>query len=476
MSSRLQLFVLLRLFLRLFLRGRPRSERAAARTGLAGRFALMMIVHACVGGVALLFWWLGPFEMSASLHAMTFLMVGMMLASSSGTLLFNAEEADILLHRPVVPRVLLAAKVSVLIAVGFALALALNLTGFALGIFGRNGTWLYLPVHLVTLAFEVTFAASLVTLAYGLCLRWFGREKLDNFITTAQVIVAVVAMVGGQLVPHLLKDADPLRMKSALHWLVLLPPAWFGGLDALLTGRESSITVVVLAALAVGMTAAVAWLAFTRLAGSYAEGLMALNEAGPAATKPGGKHGRVIRRVLRFPPVRFWLRDPVERAAFHLTAAELARARDVKLRVYPQLAQLAVFPLIFLVGTSSRRHFGSSIFSALPVSFVGAMLSTMIFSSIEMLRFSDHWRGAELFRVVPIESPARLFHGARKAMLLLLCWPLAIALTLLMIVWKGVAGGALASPAWIHCDACIRPAPRHPPHARPILRTPRTHP
>ena len=202
--------------------GRARSG-AAARTGLAGRLCAHAGRSRVVGGVALLFWWLGPFEMSASLHAMTFLMVGMMLASSSGTLLFNAEEADILLHRPVSPRVLLAAKVSVLILVALVLALALNLAGFALGIFGRNGTWLYLPVHLVTLALEVTFAASMVTLAYGLCLRWFGREKLDNFITTAQVIVAVVAMVGGQLVPHLLRDVDPLRMKSALHWLVLLP-------------------------------------------------------------------------------------------------------------------------------------------------------------------------------------------------------------------------------------------------------------
>ena len=149
---------------------------------------------------------------------------------------------------------------------------------------------------------------------------------------------------------------------------------------------------------------------------------MALNEAGPGAVKPGGRHGRVIGRILALAPIRYWLRDPVERAAFQLTAAGLVRARDVKLRVYPQLAQLAVFPLIFLVGTSSRRHGDPGGFSALPIAFVGAMLSTMIFNSIEMLRFSDHWRGAELFRLVPLESPARLFHGARKAMLLLLCW------------------------------------------------------
>ncbi len=42
---------------------------------------------------------------------------------------------------------------------------------------------------LVALVLQVVFAASLVTLAYGLCLRWFGRERLDNFITAAQVMV-----------------------------------------------------------------------------------------------------------------------------------------------------------------------------------------------------------------------------------------------------------------------------------------------
>ncbi len=57
-----------------------------------------------------------------------------------------------------------------------------------------------------------------------------------------------------------------------------------------------------------------------------------------------------MERLADFPGLGWWLRDPVERAAFLLTAAQLTRTRDVKLRVYPQIAQFTVYPLIFAVG------------------------------------------------------------------------------------------------------------------------------
>ena len=41
------------------------------------------------------------FALSVYLHAMTFVFLGMFVASSAGEVLFNKEEADILLHRPV---------------------------------------------------------------------------------------------------------------------------------------------------------------------------------------------------------------------------------------------------------------------------------------------------------------------------------------------------------------------------------------
>ncbi|MFN0129276.1 MAG: hypothetical protein ACKV19_21620 [Verrucomicrobiales bacterium] len=434
--------VLCGLFLKLFLRGRPRSKADAAGSGVALRIGGLLMLYALLGVVAVSTWRLGVFERSTTLHAFTLMMVGIMMAGSSGTLLFNAEEADILLHRPVTPRALLGAKVWVMVVMGVALAVSLNLVGLGLGVFGRGGTWLFAPAHLLALVLQVVFAASLVTLAYGLCLRWFGRERLDNFITAAQVMVAVGAMVGGQLVPRALAKMDSQAMEEAMRWMVVLPPSWFGALVAVLTGDAITPFTLALALWGIVATALVAWLALHRLATSYGEGLMALNEAGPGARRPGAGHGRWVGRVASWPIVRRWLADPVEHAAFTLTAAGLLRARDVKLRIYPQLAQLCAYPLVFLVAAPGRSHVHGE-GAGFGVAFAGAMASTMVFNTLEMLRFSDHWRGADIFRLAPLASPAPLFHGTRKAVLLLLCGPVTITLACVLVLWKGWSGGAL---------------------------------
>jgi hypothetical protein len=114
----------------------------------------------------------------------------------------------------------------------------------------------------------------------------------------------------------------------------------------------------------------------------------------------------------------------------------------VKLRIYPQLAQLCAYPLVFLVAAPGRTHANGE-GAGFGVAFAGAMAATMIFNTLEMLRFSDHWRGAEIFRLAPLESPALLFHGTRKAVLLLLCGPVMAALTLVLLLWKGWSGGAM---------------------------------
>jgi len=162
--------VLCRLFLKLFLRGRPRSKAAATGSGVVFRLVGLLVLYMLLGVVAIGTWKLGVFERSTTLHAFTLMMVGIMMAGSSGTLLFNVEEADILLHRPVTPRALLGAKVWVMVVMGVTLAVSLNLIGLILGVVGENGTWLFVPAHLAALVLQVAFAASLVTLAYGLCL------------------------------------------------------------------------------------------------------------------------------------------------------------------------------------------------------------------------------------------------------------------------------------------------------------------
>src|SRR5947209_18895741 len=150
----------------------------------------------------------GLFIYAGLLHALAFLIVGMNLATTGGQLLFNPEEAEVLLHRPIEPRSLLSAKLQTIGFFSLAMAVAINCAGLVIGVLDTTAGWRFLPAHLLSLALEVLFTTGSIVLAYNLCLRWFGRERLDNFMTGVQVLLAVGIMGAGQIVPRMLRGLD----------------------------------------------------------------------------------------------------------------------------------------------------------------------------------------------------------------------------------------------------------------------------
>ena len=418
-----------RLFLTLFLRGRSSRglRKESAPKSVGSKLALALVFYALFGMFALFFLQQPVFALSVYLHAMTLVFLGMFVAASAGEVLFNKDEADILMHRPVTPRALLWAKIGVLTEVSLWLAGAFNLAGFFVGIGGKDGGWLFPITHAISTIMEALFCTGTVVLVYQLCLRWFGRERLDGLMTTAQVFVAVAAVVAGQVVPRLLiRISGTIKFNAGSWWIGLLPPAWFAGFDDAFAGRgiRSSWE---LAGFGLAATAVVLWLAFGKLARDYETGLQTLNEA--SAIRSQRRAGRRWVDVLvHVPPLRWWLRDPVVRASFLLTAAYLVRDRDVKLRIYPGLAPMLVMPFIFLMQDHGRSDGGG-----FGVAFTGGYLGLIPLLALNLLKYSQQWQASDMFRAAPMPGPAPLCHGARQAV----CWFLTFPLLVLfgLMVW-----------------------------------------
>ena len=125
-----------RLFLTLFLRGHSSRglQKEKAPKSVWEKLAWTLALYVLMGLLALAFLRQPVFVLSVYLHGMTFMFLGMFIASSAGEILFNKEEADILLHRPVEPRALLWAKVRVLVEVSLWMAFAFNFVGFFVGV------------------------------------------------------------------------------------------------------------------------------------------------------------------------------------------------------------------------------------------------------------------------------------------------------------------------------------------------------
>jgi ABC-2 type transport system permease protein len=406
--------VLRRLFLTIMLRGRRQLQGKPSRFGPWLALGLSLGFFSLISLVALTFS-RDLFLFAGLLHSLAFLMVGMNLATTGGQLLFNPEEADVLLHRPIEPRSLLSAKLQTIGLFSLAMAVAINLGGLVIGVLDTRAGWRFLPAHFVSLVLEVLFTTGFIVLAYNLCLRWFGRERLDNFMTAVQVLLAVGIMAGGQIVPRLLRGLDFAHLELPA-WMLIFPPVWFAALDAVLTGNFAT-QMLLPAGIGVGATALVVWLGVVRLASTYEQGLETLNEADSSA--PAGGHGRGIARLLRRPGLRRWVSDPVEAAAFRLTLANLGRSRGVKLRVYPMLAQLAVIPIVMFAGGGK----GMAFMEPYIVAYLGFFLAMVPVMVLEALRLSEDHEATELFRQAPLVRPTALFHGTRKAIIAVLCLP-----------------------------------------------------
>ncbi len=428
--------VLRKLYLTLFLRGRSARglQKQGAPKSIASRLGLALVMYALIGFMVSLGFIHQPvFSLSLYLHGMTFVFLGMFVASSAGEVLFNKEEADILMHRPIPSRALLWAKISVIVQVSLWLAGAFNLAGFIVGGWGTRGGWVYVVAHLVSTVLQALFCTGSVVVVYQLCLRWFGREKLDGLMTTAQVFVAVAAVGAGQIVPRLFVPSGRglTAHVDSSWWIGLLPPAWFAGFDDALAGRGSASSWE-LAGLGVTITAVVLWLAFGKLVRDYETGLQTLNEAAPMRPQKRTQR-RWLDRLVHLPPLSWWLRNSVERASFLLIAAYLVRDRDTKLRIYPGIAPMLVMPLVMLLQQRNSPFSGG-----FGVAFTAGYLGLIPLLAMDLLRYSQHWQAADIFRVAPMTGPAHLSHGVRRAVLLFLTMPAFIFFLALTILLKGV--------------------------------------
>ncbi len=108
----------------LFLRGRGARglNRKNAPTSVSQKLALTLLFYAAFGCFSLTMMQQHISALSIYLHAMTFAFLGLFVAASAGEILFNKEEADILLHRPIDPQTMLWAKIRVLVEISLWIA------------------------------------------------------------------------------------------------------------------------------------------------------------------------------------------------------------------------------------------------------------------------------------------------------------------------------------------------------------------
>lgn len=422
--------VLRTLFWKLLFRGRASHGMGTHRSKKQGSLAVMLVIYGLFGAVpALMGLSLDTFVFSSLLHGYTFMFASLSLAANAGTMLFMREESEILLHRPITSQQLLRSKVSVLVGFSLLLALSLNFVGLIAGCWSKGATWRFVPAHLISTVLLMVFSASCIVLVYNLCLKWFGRERLDNLLATLQTLLSVLMVVSSQLVPRMFGSNDMQNLKQLSGWALALPPVWFGALDSLLAANTNIQAVLLPASMAIVATVVVTWLAFGKLSASYGDGLMALNENTSAPVEAHERRGRWLQMIAALPPFGTWLKTPVEKYSFILTLAYITRDREMKLRLYPGITPMLIMPVVLMF---SSAGFKSGLDLSGVQTFASCFIGIVPLQVMMFLQRSEHWHASAIFHSAPLPHWFPLFNGSRKAVLGLLTMPVLLLQTLLM--------------------------------------------
>jgi hypothetical protein len=426
---------LVRAQLRMSFRGRASQAFAGQLAGRPIGVVWLFAMYVAIGAATLPAISAGAdaFTYALITQLMTWTMCGLSLTAEAGDALFAPEEPDVLGHRPVVPEIVLAAKVTVLFAFSCSLAMAQNLLPTAA--IAMRLSWWAAVVHVGVVALAVALVTSVVTLIYGLAARLVPRERFDDVAAWSQTALAIVFVTLALVTPR-------SAMREGVHidpraWFMLgLAPAWFAGLEAWLGSRAPDTAHLAVAAVVV--TGALVCLlrapVLVRLAAAIAH---VQDERGGRRVQPvpSGERGWL----------RWWIRDPVELAAFQLATAYLRRDRDVRLRLRPSLVVFALLPLAGLVLEESR---GGHLAPLASVCLLGMVPGV----AMEALRISSHPVASELFAVVPIASTAAVFHGVRKAAIRYVMPAIALSGLLAALVVPGglvlAVPGVLAVPVF----------------------------
>ena len=422
-----------------------RSGSLKLVAGLYLLFGLLLGMGALAN--APIFWW------SLATLSMTFFVVVLAVVVESAHVLFDVQEADLLLHRPITSATLVAAKTCSLLGTGLVLALSLNFGSVAFGGFAREARWWFPLVHLASVVALVVFCCAAVVCAQTLVLRLVRRERFDDWVVWSQALLMVFFYAGPQLASRLLAGRG-LDLESVPRWLVLYPPTWFAAIDSSLAGQTVPDGSLLAAALAPIATLLLVVVALPRLSRGYDQTMARLRESPPPRER-----ARAAPRRGFLSPSR-WLRDPVERASFRLVGAYFARDRDLRLVLFPMLASL-VAPMIPALVSSGRA---GAVVGALTLSAIMPAIAPIVLGAIATC---SHPEAAQVFSTAPLANAGPLFHGARKAVLVWIVLPaiavlaalaaaggsgfenLMLALPSLMAVPASALGAGLDRHGWL---------------------------
>lgn len=355
--------------------------------------------------------------------SITALLTGLFQALDLGTLLFDPAEANVVLPTPTGPRTAYAARLAHglwgqgWIVAGTLLPLVLY------GVFVRELPRFSIAAIPGVIGGAATMFALLV---FFLLLAVRGKDpaRIQNLAVYMQIGVLAIFYIGLQVMAGGTRSGSLWeRMQLGFGPLsVLYPPAWYGGLLAVMGGDLRTLQVVLAVLAVVGPPLALA-LALGAARGGHLAASAASN--GTLNGGNGRRRGGWVRGLAR--ALRL---SPLQRAGFETAGALAGREQAFRQRTWPSL----VYPVVVGGGTMLRDPELAGEMAGIWVLMPAILLPAILIHA----RYTRNPGALWLLEAAPVAKPGPIIAGGRKLFLLTVALVPSLAFALAWVVLRPI--------------------------------------
>ncbi len=390
-------------------------------------FKTSLIIYFFIGLVFLPFILMGKnyiFQMSFVFGFLIFLLMTTLISDFSSVFL-DIRDKNIIFSKPVRNITLSAAKFIHILIYMVSITFSLSAIGLTASLISHGV--LFFLIFLIEIIFIDIFVVVLSALIYLFILRFFDGEKLKDIINYVQIILTMTITIGYQFIGRIFNIVGYKVVYVPKWWQYFIIPMWFSAPFELINNGNTKIYFVILTALAIAIPI-IAIIIYIKLLPTFERNLQKLNNNYSKNKNENHKFINVISKII--------CSTKVEKVFFEFCCDMMKNERNFKLKVYPSLGFSIIFPFIFLISDLRDEGFSSLASSKQYLSIY--LCALMLPSVIMMIKYSEKYKGAWIYKVTPLAETSDIYKGIFKAAIVKLISPIYFVECLIFIVIFGM--------------------------------------
>lgn len=336
-----------------------------------------------------------------------FIVLSVFIADFSSVLL-DIRDKNLISIRGVDNRTINAAKITHICYYVFSISLAIGWLAI-IGSF-KSGILTGI-VFLLELIIVSTFMIVITALLYLLVLRFFNGEIVKDIINYVQIILSITMTIGYQFVGQVFELSDLKIVYQGKIWHLLFPPMWFSAPIYIIEGGNLSkiITLLIICACIVPLVSVIIYFKNSNKFELY---LSKLNN--------NDSNEKERKKGIFFKLGKQFCKSSAEKACYSLAYSTIKREREFKLKVYPTLGFIIIFPLFSMLLLS---HFS--------IYFFVVMVPSIMLT----LQYSEFYKAAWIYKTTPLINEGDIFKGVYKAFLFTMIMPIYVFESIIFILF-----------------------------------------